>query len=212
MEQIINQGQPVSQTPKSNYRLVFLVVILITLTGLLGYQLGKTRTETPIVTPPIITQAPKAQPTISETADWKTYKNEVITFKHPLAWEEKPIQPRGSGFTQEFKDPEGKISFSFMTQGNYSQLTGKPYTTLDEFIGMPYKVKPVIIDGQEGRQPNPRAGSENVFSVYFFSKDLKNIYNLNLQVGDTALNTPEVEVQKGQTIFNQILSTFKFLP
>ncbi|GAG38508.1 unnamed protein product, partial [marine sediment metagenome] len=117
----------------------------------------------------------------------------------------------GSGFTQEFEDPEGKFAFTFSSTQNYSQVTGEPYATIDEFINMPYKVKTVIIDGLEGRQPLPRAGSENINSVIFFSKDSEVIYTLDLKTGNTALDTPETDVEEGQRLFNQILSTFKFL-
>jgi hypothetical protein len=99
---------------------------------------------------------------------------------------------------------------SFSSQDNYNQTTGKPYSTIDEFVGMPYSVKTVTVDGQEGRQPLPRAGSENVNSMVIFSKDSKSVYNFTLQAGDSTLNTSQEDVLKGQEIFNQILSTFEF--
>ncbi len=146
-----------------------------------------------------------------ETADWKTYKDENVTFKFPPRWVEKPILIRGSGYTQEFEDPENKFSFTFSSTGNYSQVTGKPYANIDEYINMPYKVKAVVIDGQEGRQPLPRAGSENINSAMFFSKDSKFIYTFELKTGNNALDTSVNDVNEGQRLFNQMLSSFKFL-
>ena len=76
----------------------------------------------------------------------------------------------------------------------------------NEYINIPYKVKEVVVDGQKAVQPLPRAGGENTFGVFFFSKDSKNIINLEL-------DTPKdgSKLQEGQKIFDQILSTFRFL-
>lgn len=146
-----------------------------------------------------------------ETANWKTYQNEDIIFNYPSQWVKKPILMQGSGLTQAFEDPELKFSLTFSSSGNYNQVTGKPYTNIDEFINMPYQVKTVIIDGQDGRQPLPRAGSENVNSTMFFSKDSKFIYTIELKTGKTALDVSGADINDGQKLFDQILSTFKFI-
>ena len=69
----------------------------------------------------------------------------------------------------------------------------------------------ITINGQEGRQILPRAGSENINEVVFFSKDEQFIYHLSLQTGTTPDKTPVAKVQEGQKIFTQILPTFKFI-
>lgn len=143
---------------------------------------------------------------------WQTYQNETITFKFPSEWIQRPILIRGSGFTQEFEDPEAGFHLSFWTTGNYSQVTGKPYASIDEYINMSYQVKTLKIDGQDARQPLPRAGSENTNSVVFFSKDSKFINTLELKTGRSAADIPEADVKEGQKLFDQILSTLKFLP
>jgi len=160
--------------------------------GLVGYYLG------------IRQNRPGSVSTVSEsnpTTIWKTYKNGGIAFEYPPNWIEKPVLVQGSGFTQEFDDPEDKYIFSFSSIGNYNQVTGKPYATIDEFVGMPYKVGAVTADGQEGRQPLPRAGSEDVNSAVFFSVDAKAIYTLELKA---------VDIGGGRKLFEQILSTLKF--
>jgi len=157
---------------------------------------------------PLPTPTPATDST--SDSDWKTYQNEKVIFKFPPQWTQKPILIRGSGFTQEFKDPENKFSLIFLSNGNYNQTTGKPYTTIDEYINMPHKVKVVTIDGREGRQTLPRAGSENVNVVMFFSKDSKFIYALELQTGSTSSDASETDVEEGKKLFDQILSTFKF--
>lgn len=146
-----------------------------------------------------------------QSSKWESYNGENVTFKFPPGWIQKAGLKNGSEFSQEFNDPEGKLTFVFMSKRNYNQQTGSPYATIDEYIGLPYKVKSVLIDGQEGRQALPRAGSENVYAVDFFSKDSKLIYRLSLEVGSNPVDVPEKEVAAAEDIFNQIIFTFKFL-
>jgi len=141
---------------------------------------------------------------------WSTYENEDLTFKFPSQWTDKPILIRGGGYTQEFDDPQKKYILTFLSSGNYNQITGKPYTNIDEYVRMPYKTKIVTVDGQEGRQPLPRAGSENANSVVFFSIDSTVIFTLELQTGGSPLDVSESDVKEGQELFDQILSSFRF--
>ena len=62
------------------------------------------------------------------------------------------------------------------------------------------------MNGQEGIQPLPRAGSEHITAVDLFSKDFKRILILELETQ----SRDEKEILKGQEIFDQILSTFRF--
>lgn len=189
--------------------LTCLILVLVVAVG--SYLIGKYSAEPKTPPLPSETSVKESSPTTDPTVNWKTYTNENITFQFPSNWTEKPILIRGSGSTQEFEDPEGKFTFTTMVTGNYNQVTGKPYTSIDEYINMPYRVKTIIIDGQEGRQPLPRAGSENINSIMFFSKDSKIIYNLELKTGNNSFDTPETDVGEGQKLFALILSTFKFL-
>ncbi|MBU1016832.1 hypothetical protein KJ678_01560, partial [Patescibacteria group bacterium] len=208
----INQPLSIGEKPKTNFALVATVVLFcFFIFGIGGYYLGRqsiqysTKEEESKTSPtPVITGT-------ESPINWKTYQNENVTFKFPSSWVEKPILIRGSGYTQEFEDPKNKFSFTFLSTGNYSQVTGKPYADIDEYVNMPYKVKTVVVGGQEGRQPLPRAGSENINSVMFFSKDSKTIYTLELKTGNTALDTSESDVNEGQRLFNQIIETFRFI-
>lgn len=195
---------------------LFFGILVFAGAVLVAYKLSQKQVSptAQITPPPAVTKAPTPIP--DPTADWETYRNENVTFKFPSRWIEKPILIHGSGFDQEFEDPEGKFFLTFSSTGNYNQVTGKAYTNIDEYINMPHQVKVVVIDGQEARQPLPRAGSENVNAVIFFSKDSKFIYILRLQTGSTAFeNTPsdasETDVEEGKRVFDPILSTFKFL-
>lgn len=137
------------------------------------------------------------------TENWKTYQFQGGLFKYPSAWNENPIQLSGSGSTLEIKDKDGKYVFTFSTLGNYSQLTGKPFATLEESLGNPSKALPSLtVDGQEGKQIFPVAGSENKNGVIFFIKDQGSIYSLVL----------ETSAKNGSELFKQIVSSFKFMP
>ena len=133
------------------------------------------------------------------------YKNDNISFKYPSYLIMGQKNMGGSSYSQEFKEENGQYTLTFSEKGNYNQISGKPYATLDEYIGMPYKVKTLVIGGQDARQPLPRAGSENVFSTSLFSKDLKSIYAIDLEVPKD-----DLKIEQGQKMFDQILSTFKF--
>ncbi|OGV97217.1 hypothetical protein A2W24_04295 [Microgenomates group bacterium RBG_16_45_19] len=193
--------------------LSFLVLSSLAVAAFFYYQnqqLIKLNTVTPEPYPPNL----RPTPTTDSTTEWEIYTtntDENISFKYPSPWQRLPILIRGSGFLQEFEDPEGSFEFAFSATGNSNQLTGKPFSSLMEYAQMSYPGRIVNLDGQEGRQYLPRAGSENVNSVDFFSPDQTVIYNLFLKTGDTPLNTAAVEIQAGQALFSKILATFKFI-
>jgi hypothetical protein len=145
-------------------------------------------------------------------ADWKTYSDSSssLSFQYPPIFTPDPKIIGGSHYTQEFTDKSGKYSLSFMVAGNYNQITGTSYPNIDEYIAMPYRVSQVTVAGLDGRQPLPRAGSENENNVSFLSADKSTIYSIDLKTGDNPMNTSESAVKAGQQIFSQILSTFKF--
>ena len=149
------------------------------------------------------------------TADWKVYSFSDGSFKYPNGWVEKLILIRGSGFTQEIEDKDGLYHLTFFTQGNYNQITGNPYSTLEEVIGPPPNIlETITVDGQKAGRTLPRARSENKNAVIFFSKDKKTIYTIELDTGSTTLADPKVteeSVKTGQKLFDQILSTFRFV-
>jgi hypothetical protein len=153
---------------------------------------------------------PSTQPTISpdETSGWKTYGNEEYGFelKYPSAWTKLSPTLTGTGSFQEFSDPNHIFTLTISKRANYNNETGKPFNSLKEYVNMPYGGRILKVDGQEGIQYLPRAGSENINSVDFFSKDLKNIYAIDLET----TSKTDAQIQEGQKLFGQILSTFKF--
>lgn len=150
------------------------------------------------------TQAPTG-----DIENWKTYRSEEygLKFKYPSNWKESPRQPTETDPVQEIQDGRRIFSFFFTNRINYNNETGKPFKDLQEYANMPYAGKLVYVGGQEGMQYLPRAGSEHIYEVIFFSKDLKDIFTIKLITNTKT----EEQIQEGQKIFNQILSTFRFL-
>ena len=192
--------------------LIFVIVGIVGFGGALAWVTAQLLREVRIskVTP-IIQQTPSLSPSLQivDTPTWQTYRNEEFGFevKYPKNWKEGEFILRGSGFNQEFQDIIGKYSSSLGKIGNYNQATGKPYESLYDYINMPYKIKTIKVDGHEAIQPLPRSGSEHINSTIFFSKDFKSIYTLTL----TTNNITEATIEEGQKLFDQILSTFRFV-
>lgn len=166
MEQTINQGQPVSQASKPNYRLILLVVLLIILTGVLGYQLGKNaKPETSTITQPIITKSPTAVPTVDQTTDWKTYKNEEykFEFKYPGHFTPKVADECESGAancsewrTVNIKTNEyGNCGFFLQFYKTEENLSVRNW--IDQEIS-----KAKLKEQKEGSGPNPVPDSKDV--------------------------------------------------
>src|SRR3989344_9525826 len=201
-----------------------LIIILAVATLMVGvgiaYYVAKQKVSSPQspVAPQSSTTTATTSISTDETANWKTYRGEQsgVEFKYPLRLIEQPFHLTGSGFYQDFRDLENKFILSFSGRANYNQVTGKPYVNLDDYLAFPddYRARPqktrVLIGGQEGRQSAPVAGSENVYSIVFFSKDEKLIYTLALQTGDRQTDMTKADLEEGRKLFGQILSTFKF--
>jgi hypothetical protein len=135
---------------------------------------------------------------IPDITNWKTYTNPTYnyTFKYPLDWSLKSPNTLGNQ----------TYTFSYQSIPNLNSKNNKPYRDLYEFIDLPYKVNETIVDGQKAVQPLPRAGSENIFEAFFFTPQSKYIISFSLE-------TPKdgSKFDEGQTIYNQILASFKFL-
>jgi hypothetical protein len=150
----------------------------------------------------------------SPLTNWVTYKSsqDYYEIKVPKEWIQSPL-PTGVKRTVIFQSPDGLYRITVAGQDNKNKVTGKPYPSLDEFIGLPYTVKSYTVDGQEARQPLPRAGSENYDKVYFFSKDTASLLSIEMLVGDGTLKDHRVTgdtLEIGSHIFDQVVSTFKF--
>lgn len=212
----VSETPQVSQPPKSagdNHwitiaSMALFVLMSLTIVGFLYYQnqqlkdmLAKYQT---VQTSP----SPSPIATTDPTANWKTYTDKVVGFKYPSIFIASPLSTQSGGYTQKFTND--KFTMSFKVIGNYNQQTGKPYATIDDYVGLPYQVRIITNDNFSGRQYLPRAGGESINEVAFLSQDKKSIYILNLETVDNSQNASLDEIKQGQDYFSQILSTFKF--
>ncbi len=192
-------------------RIIILVVVAIALAG--AYYLG---IQKPVIYP---NSSPKdsissindsANPDLK--ADWKIYNitpdsasgYESYQVKLPASWKQVEHSSNFQG-TESFIDGQNIYKLTIEEQKNYNQQTGKPFADLKELIGLPYDITTLSVDGQPAPRPLPRAGSESIYKVLFFSKDSKLTYSITLE-------TPKdgSKILEGEEVFNQILAIFKF--
>ena len=211
----INQT-PVSQSPKIKNLLVLimsiLLIITVTIAGLFYFQIQKLSKELAKYQ----TQASSTPTATSDpTADWKMYT--VTTdpalnlanyqIKLPPAW----IRIEHSSNFQNkeiFQDSYTNQAYQLILnqEKNINPQTSKPYITLRELTRLNYDVQSLMVAGQTAAQVLPRAGSETNFMVLFFSQDNKLTFSIELDTPQDGSRT-----QEGKILFDQILSTFKFL-
>ena len=147
-------------------------------------------------------------------ASWAEYKNDTngYQFKVPKEWNQLESDTTTPNKVV-YQSGEGLYRFTLDIQDNVNESTGTPYKSLDEFVGLPYTVKAIAIDNQEARQPLPSSGMENFNKAYLFSPDGTRIFSLELLVGDGTMTDHRVSIESlriGASIYDQILSTFKF--
>ena len=203
-------------TPKKNLIIPILLVILVILFGAIAYLLFQNQILKNKIAKykiPLASTTPVA--TNDPMPNWKTYISSLdkYQFKVPKEWTEIVPSPDSQHLTI-FQSPDGLYKLTANAEDNLNPKTESPYSSLDEFINLPYTVKTLTIDDHEARQPLPRSGSYDRYKVYLFSQDLKMIISLELLVGNgTGTDhrvTPEI-IQIGSSVFDKILSTFKFI-
>jgi hypothetical protein len=136
---------------------------------------------------------------------WKTYKNDILSFEYPSEWEVGKTNIYGSSNETEFTYNYGKLLYLDL-RVNYNQATGKPYSTLEEYWVSLSKVSTnIILDNQAAKYYYSKGGEHNIASenVVTFSPDKSVIVEFVYQPDYYALGNKE--------LFNQILSTFKFI-
>jgi hypothetical protein len=153
-------------------------------------------------------------PTTSEPS-WSSYK--IITeqslgladyaIRVPSSW--KQIE-HSVNFqkTETFQDEYENFAYKLVInqEDNYNPQTEKPYETLEELSGLPYHTVRLTVGGQEATRVLPRAGSENIFKVLFFSIDKKKVLSVEMETPIDGSKTEE-----GEKIFSRLLESFRFI-
>ena len=187
--------------------LSILLAISVILAGFFAYQTQNlTKEIKKLRNEELITQTL----TPSSTVGWKTYisTDNSFTFKFPDDWQVQPANIFGSRTVNEFRYNNNPF-FEVSLVGNYSQITGKRFSNLEEYIGKTrsqYSKNIIINNLLAVKITDPGDGGHIIpyEEMIIFSKDNNNIISLYFNYGFY----PESE--KGK-VFDQILSTFKFL-
>lgn len=140
------------------------------------------------------------------TADWKIFSNDTLSFSYPPNWEKGETSIFGSRSETEFTYQYGKPLY-LRYLGNYNQITGNPYGTLDEYLKIWNKTgQDITVSSYQAKYiANPGGGHTIAFEeVVFFTPNEKGIISLYFQPRYYNESIPS-------ETFSQILSTFKFI-
>ncbi len=228
MPEIPTQPQTTPEGKPINWKNILIGAVIggvLVGVGVLIFYLYQSNSEetTPTTTPKTLTTSAKiATPSAEkdETADWNIYKDGSIVLKYPKSWGRYDSMSKPS-FSEE--DPTsvspGVIVPTVVTDDAPKlsvygiDLTGllnsKIGATWDSGAKHYEKLSNLLINGhkavwiRQSLNPSIPASGPAIDHIYI-QKDTK-VYEISLWTED------EIELKKYYDIFNQILSTFKFL-
>lgn len=209
-QNLSNQLTQIPERPKMKYITIGIAILIgFALFGFGAYYFGKQSSKS---TTELNQNQTTPLPTTTEndiTASWKTYNyiDNSIMFKYPEDWQAEKEGIFGSRSVTEFKYKNTAI-LELTVQGNYNQITGKPYKNLDEFLGPRLsKSKETFIDGQAAKSIEDQGDPGHVIpyeEALVFTPDKKAIVSLYYK-------SSYYDKPNANRILAQILFTFKFL-
>ena len=139
-------------------------------------------------------------------APWKVYKDDSLSFTYPNDWEVAPVQVFGSRSEVDFTfNKTTTLALSYV--GNYNNGTGRPYTSLSEFLGpLSSKAKNITVEGRAGLRVADPGEAGHVVSfeqAVFFSSDEQMIINFYYQSG-------YYEGAQADQVLDEVLKSLKF--
>lgn len=195
---------PAPPARKFNPILIFAAIILLLVVGAGGIFLGKSLNTSQPSAQPTVAPLPTQTPTLTFdiTAGWKTYSNTLAKFeiKYPAEWKEKTSP--SSGLPVFYSADEKEVLFyNFGPKGGMSMEN-----TIDNFCkGRHMKeVRRLFLDNFPAVYcQDPTLDPNRIFNQVLVQKD-----DFQIEInGDFAREDSENSLK----IFDQILSTFKFL-
>jgi len=203
-----NKPISIQEKSKVNYLVISIVVLVcFVIFGFGGYYLGKqsfrsSTREMKVQTSP----APAVTETEDLFTDWGTFQSKEYIFKYPNDWQQNDTNLFGSRAVTEFHYQNG-TPLSFSVVGNYNQVTGKAYKTLDEYLGKgSEKAVNIQIAGYPAKLVNDPGGEGHVLPfqrAVLFSTDKAEILDFYYQ-------SSYYQQESTQNVLTQILSTFQF--
>ncbi len=175
-----------------------LILVGIGIVGYFAYKKGQ------ISTAPTSSSAP----TIDETANWKTYRNDFITFKYPPNLKEETDTTKEGSYmsTLSFKSEDGIYRLILFFGLNMDSKPEELMEFIDRFSSNGGdKIK---VDGQPAAvsQINTPDYPATITS-YILSRDNRSHISVTLAV----YSEDDRILINAKSTFDQILSTFKFL-
>lgn len=208
----INHPVQIPEQPKMNLKVVgIMIFVCLVIFGIGGFFLGK-KSLTPKQEFNEGQNQTITSPTATEneiTASWKIYNSidNSIMFKYPEDWRVEKEGIFGSRTVTEFKYNNTPL-FELTVQGNYNQVTGKPYKNLVEFLGQRLnKSRDTLVDEQSAKRIEDQGDQGHAIpyeEVIVFAPDNKAIVSLYYK-------SSYYDKPTANRVLDQIILTFKFL-
>lgn len=144
------------------------------------------------------------------TANWKTFSDDILSFNYPSSWEVSSTQVFGERTVVEFKYKMTPL-FTLSEIGNYNQGIGKPFVSLDAYIGKRIDIsKDILIGASPAKRitaatvPPELSGHVIPYEeVVLFTPDKSLLISLYYE-------KDYFDKTDSNKVLDQILSTFKF--
>jgi len=209
MWKYLNRG---ISTPIAIGIILILVIIVGGFTWWQYAEIRKSETNIPEV------QIPEKKEVKDETTDWETYISPGMGFsiKYPIDWEVNPEIPEDNGKRMSFSDPSNPLHRAEFT---ITRGTGSYFPTFEELLenernvaqsGTDPEEKHISLDGYPAialsyTEDYIRAVGGNIRIIHILEKENE------IEMFLTIENFDESNKAKYFPIFDQMLSTFKFI-
>lgn len=203
--------QPVIDKPNKQSRklitIILLIIFLLLCGGVFAIYINKViKNEKPIF------------PTPNPTSDWKTYTNNSkgISFKYPQNWYLRSDSKEGFSISSTNPEMGGNLAGISMRMKTYP-TTFNDSTFMkrleEEYLSFGHgnveenkkALRTVLIAGIKAYSGDSDAAPENLWDHYYFFYHNNKIYDI------TATEDIGFPERKESELFNQILSTFRFM-
>lgn len=199
---------PSPASPPAKPRLLIPLLIILALVSLsaayLLYQNNRVKKQLVQIPAPML---PSSALTQEETADWKTYQDGQVSFIYPHDWEVQEPTVLGSRTAAEFKYKNTAL-FMVTHQANYHNGTGKPFSSLEEYLGTRSNLATEIkVDDLTAKLISAQGDGGQTISykeMLVFTPSKSNIVSLYYRY-------PYYDRPETEHVFDQILATFRFL-